>query len=55
MVTGHVHWERAPENGAVGTAITLIVYLALTCREGLAFHGYHHVARNNHSAFGACN
>jgi uncharacterized protein len=40
MATGYVHWERAPENGAVIAAITLIAYLALASREELAFHGY---------------
>jgi uncharacterized protein len=40
MATGYVHWERAPENGAVLAAITLIAYLALASREELAFHGY---------------
>ena len=40
MATGHVHWERAPENGAALAAITLIAYLTLASREELAFHGY---------------
>jgi membrane protease YdiL (CAAX protease family) len=40
MATGYLHWERAPENGAVLAAITLIAYLALASREELAFHGY---------------
>jgi membrane protease YdiL (CAAX protease family) len=40
MATGYVHWERAPENGAVMAANTLIAYLGLASREELAFHGY---------------
>jgi uncharacterized protein len=40
IATGYVHWERAPENGVVMAAITLIAHLALASREELAFHGY---------------
>lgn len=39
-LTGHVQWVRAPGTGLAPTAITLVAYLALSCREELAFRGY---------------
>jgi membrane protease YdiL (CAAX protease family) len=39
-LTGHVQWVRAPGTGPAPTAITLLAYLALSCREEMAFRGY---------------
>jgi CAAX protease family protein len=38
--SGCVHWIAAPKTGFLGTASALTAYLALSCREELAFHGY---------------
>jgi len=37
---GHVHWVRAPDVGLAAVSVSLLTYLALACREELAFHGY---------------
>jgi membrane protease YdiL (CAAX protease family) len=37
---GHVRWVRVPGVGATATGLSLLTYLALACREELAFHGY---------------
>lgn len=37
---GYVRWVRGPGTGANSAGIALLAYLALACREELAFHGY---------------
>jgi len=37
---GHVRWVRAPEVDPSTISVACIAYLALACREELAFHGY---------------
>jgi membrane protease YdiL (CAAX protease family) len=37
---GHVRWVRAPGTGFVATVMSLLTYIALSCREELGFHGY---------------
>src|ERR1700733_245175 len=39
-VAGHFQWVRSSESGLAATAITLLTYIALSCREELAFRGY---------------
>jgi len=39
-VAGHVRWVRAPGVHPAQTTVTLLAYLALACREELAFRGY---------------
>ena len=39
-VAGHVHWTRATGNGFATATISLLTFLALSCREELAFRGY---------------
>jgi membrane protease YdiL (CAAX protease family) len=38
--TGYVRWVRGPGTGANAAGVALLAYLALACREELAFHGY---------------
>jgi membrane protease YdiL (CAAX protease family) len=38
--TGYVRWARGPGTGASAAILALVAYLALACREELAFHGY---------------
>jgi membrane protease YdiL (CAAX protease family) len=38
--TGYVRWVRGPGTGASAAGVALLAYLALACREELAFHGY---------------
>jgi membrane protease YdiL (CAAX protease family) len=38
--TGYVRWERGSEIGFLAPFSALVAYLALSCREELAFHGY---------------
>jgi membrane protease YdiL (CAAX protease family) len=37
---GHLQWVRTPGAGFGSTIITLLGFVALSCREELAFHGY---------------
>jgi len=37
---GHVLWIRSDSVGVLDVATTAVVYLLLSCREELAFHGY---------------
>jgi membrane protease YdiL (CAAX protease family) len=37
---GHVRWVRAPGTGFVATLMSLLTYVALSCREELGFRGY---------------
>jgi membrane protease YdiL (CAAX protease family) len=39
-VAGHLRWVRAPGVGFAATAVSLITYVALSCREELGFRGY---------------
>src|SRR5450631_1554537 len=39
-VVGHVRWVRSPEVGFSAASSALAAYLALSCREELAFRGY---------------
>jgi uncharacterized protein len=39
-VASHVQFVRAPAVGFAETSITLITFIALSCREELSFHGY---------------
>ena len=39
-VAGHLRWVRSNEVGFAATAVTLLAYIALSCREELAFRGY---------------
>src|SRR5215216_5173550 len=39
-VAGHVRWVPAPGARPADTTVTLLAYLALACREELAFRGY---------------
>jgi len=40
VAAGQLRWIRAPGMGLGSGVITLIGYVALSCREELAFHGY---------------
>lgn len=37
---GHVRWVRAPGTGFAAAALSLVTYIALSCREELGFRGY---------------
>jgi membrane protease YdiL (CAAX protease family) len=39
-VASHLRWVRSPEVGFGATAVSLLTYIALSCREELAFRGY---------------
>jgi membrane protease YdiL (CAAX protease family) len=39
-VASHVQFVRVPAVGFAETSITLITFIALSCREELSFHGY---------------
>jgi uncharacterized protein len=39
-VAGHVRWTRAPGNGFATAMMSLLTFLAISCREELAFRGY---------------
>jgi membrane protease YdiL (CAAX protease family) len=39
-VAGHLRWVRSNQVGFAATAVTLLAYIALSCREELAFRGY---------------
>jgi uncharacterized protein len=39
-VAGHARWIRVPGNGFATTLSTLLIFLAISCREELAFRGY---------------
>jgi membrane protease YdiL (CAAX protease family) len=39
-IAGHVRWVRAPGNGFATTIVSLFTFLAISCREELAFRGY---------------
>jgi uncharacterized protein len=40
LAAGHMRWVRAPGVDVHAAAVALAGYLALACREELAFHGY---------------
>jgi membrane protease YdiL (CAAX protease family) len=39
-VAGHVRWTRAPGNGFAIAMMSLLTFLAISCREEVAFRGY---------------
>jgi uncharacterized protein len=39
-IAGHVRWTRAPGNGFATAMMSLLTFLAISCREELAFRGY---------------
>jgi uncharacterized protein len=38
--SGHIRWTRAPGNGFATAMMSLLTFLAISCREEVAFRGY---------------